>query len=497
MAFRVMCSSVDITASCEVEDADRSYEEPVSSMNGKRSKVSVASSGSDILGQGMSLASDADVADIGRSIEQQTEVRISSNSTASTSAAGYAAWQQGAGRAHVNGKAQQSMPAANGARINGKSAPSADSLSSSPITGTSNSHHSNNTASLHQLQRVNPNDADDMQVSNSGVLDRPQRNIPASPPSPSPAAYERSMTSTASFEYDTSSTDDSDEDEDSTSERRRNMLRAGRIGGAGKQLRQVRAVSMRLVPISKHSITDPDQLEAAGGTSNSHGVELPLLGPWLLTNSPETFPVADAVVEHSTERNERLAIRLEYIEDRYDLENAGLARLHLFNISRVVRNRQQQACVLVNGRSVSKEGSLVLSPGDVVQLGTSENAPKFQLEAIAQPDPAANPIQQALSQYCSQAGGQQQAPGPQAVAGRRRAAPRDPRAEAAREEAGLQEQLVKQPNNPSKLLWLKCLPLHDLLIAPCVSACSCEGAWGCNDAFLFYLCSDAIVARVV
>lgn len=221
--------------------------------------------------------------------------------------------------------------------------------------------------------------------------------------------------------------------------------------------RIARALPLQLIPISPGAGTllDPDTgrpLVEVSSDSNSNGslsgnrssnssapasgVALPLLGPWMLSNSRDKFPASDALVNYNPVSRhgvqQWLGMRLEYVpqtdeqESEYEarigdaitLPSQGfsgtpaweadengedefgysrpsrpdpIATLQLFNLSRRRRGSAEAATFFVYSPASEEEGrgrtqaairpgdpGFPLRPGDVITLGSEPGAPRFR-----------------------------------------------------------------------------------------------------------------------
>jgi hypothetical protein len=125
-------------------------------------------------------------------------------------------------------------------------------------------------------------------------------------------------------------------------------------------------------------------------------LEVPCLGPLLLTNSPQVFRSADVLVDAPGDHYERLALSLELVKPTGSREAILQAR----NLSRVVRGRIDAATVHINDGTTEllpHRAAVELIDGDVIELG--ETGVAFEVRRQQQQQ-AALPAEQAVRQFC-------------------------------------------------------------------------------------------------
>eukprot|EP00798_Chlamydomonas_sp_ICE-L_P013699 gene13699-19591_t len=157
-------------------------------------------------------------------------------------------------------------------------------------------------------------------------------------------------------------------------------------------------------PLGSHAASDPLGSagdKRAGADPGSLSVKVPLLGPLYMSNESRTFPHVDLCFNAGKNGKDRLAVRLEYTMERSD--PSAIAKLHIFNQSRISRRRRQEAVVSVNGEEVYPGGAgIQLCEGDEVRIGKGKGAAKFVVEPAVdcEEDPMLSQVEQALLRYC-------------------------------------------------------------------------------------------------
>jgi hypothetical protein len=157
-----------------------------------------------------------------------------------------------------------------------------------------------------------------------------------------------------------------------------------------------------LVPIGSSSSSNGAFAAAAPLLSDRQGqqlqqLEVPCLGPLLLTNSPQVFRSADVLVDAPGEHYERLALSLELVKPTGSSEAVLQAR----NLSRVVRGRINAATVHVNDGQTEllpHRAAIELTDGDVIELGDTGVA--FEVRRQQQQQQVASPAVHAVRQFC-------------------------------------------------------------------------------------------------
>lgn len=72
-----------------------------------------------------------------------------------------------------------------------------------------------------------------------------------------------------------------------------------------------RYAPLRLVPLGRHAA-----LHDADGRPLEGGIDVPRVGPLVISNNPRVFPGSGGVLRYETKARDELAMRLEYIMDR-------------------------------------------------------------------------------------------------------------------------------------------------------------------------------------
>jgi hypothetical protein len=155
-----------------------------------------------------------------------------------------------------------------------------------------------------------------------------------------------------------------------------------------------------LIPIGSSSGNGASFAAASSLLANRLGqslqqLEVPCLGPLLLTNAPQVFRSADVLVDAPGEHYERLALTLELVKQTGSREAILQAR----NLSRVVRGQLDSATIRINnGQTLLRahRAAVELIDGDVIELGDTGVAFVVQ----RQQQPAASPAAQAVEQFC-------------------------------------------------------------------------------------------------
>ncbi|MEW5305430.1 MAG: hypothetical protein WDW36_007969 [Sanguina aurantia] len=154
----------------------------------------------------------------------------------------------------------------------------------------------------------------------------------------------------------------------------------------------VYAPAMALVPAPGATVC----LHTLTGAPIGHSQPIPLIGPLIITNSPDVFRDTDLVLPYRGKSGlERLAFRLEYITCSAELTTT----LQVFNHSRQQRGGASASLIVVNSNQVLGKGDrgVVLKPGDTLSI--ADRSVTFQLVALPVPHPDPNHSSTALSRY--------------------------------------------------------------------------------------------------